>query len=114
MADPPLVTAGKRWDTLASQAQAAGIPTSAIIPVAKYDLQRVASGKSQMTNEEAILAVTSAARGTPVIHDKTPPTNLASIPRNFASDLGHIVFNFIPGLAKFAYHLPSETTKTVK
>jgi hypothetical protein len=114
MADAPLVTAGKRWDQLAAQAQAAGIPTSAIVPVAKYDLQRVASGKSQMTNEEAILAVTSAARGTPVIQDKAPRTNLASIPRNFASDLSHIVFNFVPGLAKFAYHLPSETTKTIQ
>lgn len=114
MADAPLVAAGKRWDQLASQAQAAGIPTNAIIPIAKYDLQRVASGKSQMTNEEAQLAIISAARGQPVIADKQPNTNLASLPRNFASDLSHIVFNFVPGLAKFAYHLPSETTRTIK
>lgn len=114
MANSPLQTVLANWQARAAQATAQGLPKSSWQPLAAHDIHNVMAGGAPMPSGEIKVALLSQALKTPVIKDPVAKTGWQNIPGNVASDVGGIITGFIPGLARYLYHLPSETTNTVR
>jgi hypothetical protein len=109
MARTPLQKVVQDWQTRASVAQSQGIPESVYSGLAKQDITTVARGGTQLPADQVYTALQSAIRGAPVI---SPPQSdsfsIGGLLSNAGTDVGDIIRNFIPGVVKTAWHLPSE------
>jgi len=103
----PLAPFVANWQKRLAQAQAAGIPESALAPVFKMDLQRLQQGTTPLTNEEAGVALAAAA-GAPKIQNtgpSKPDWNPLHLIGRAGQDIGSI--------AKGRITLPSQMAKDV-
>lgn len=111
MAQDPLTKLTNTWNKRISDVQAQGLNPNLLTGLIRSDADKVKQGGTPLSKQEAELAV-NAAYGRQEIKPPSNSTNPLNFLGNAVKDVGNIGWNFLPGLVKFAYHLPSETHNT--
>src|SRR5215472_4499784 len=115
---PALTTALTNWQQRAGYYQSLGIPQSQWYQIATSDIQNVAStGATPMSTAEVNAAMASQLAGRTLIgnpqrHPHGLWGDIESVFTSAPSDVSHIITGFLPGIAHFAAHLPSELSST--
>lgn len=111
MAQDPLTKLTNTWNKRISDVQAQGLNPNLLTGIIRSDADKVKQGGTPLTKQEAQLAV-NAAYGRQEVKPPSNSTNPLNFLGNAVKDIGDIGWNFLPGLVKFAWHLPSETHNT--
>jgi hypothetical protein len=117
---PELTTALTNWQQRASFYNQLGIPQSQWYDIATTDVQNVANtGAAPMSTAEVNAAMASQLAGRTIVGNPVHPHHgifgdimqaVTSVPH----DVGGLITGFLPGMAHFAAHFPSEVTSTAE
>lgn len=90
----------KRWQERLPALQARGFDMDSIVPLVRYDAQRVKQGKQPLSNREAALAAAQLLTGTTPIQKAEPDPSVLDVPKNVIGDLKDIVQSLphLPGM----------------
>jgi hypothetical protein len=115
---PELTTALQNWQQRASYYSSLGLPQSSWYQIATSDIQNVANtGATPLSTSQVNAAMAAQLAGRTIVGNPTHHSSgwfgdvvhaFTSVP----SDVGGLITGFLPGMAHFAAHLPSEATNT--
>lgn len=116
VAQPPIDLAAVSWSNRIKQLTDAGATPAQLrkaAPIIRQDVRSVRTGGQGMSNDEALLSVASAIKGSPVLkkHEDSgwSPGDLWG---DTVHDIKDLTTQVIPGLARFVVNLPNEIGET--